>query len=187
MAIITRRRDFVLSSRDGAHGRVTSPGHCGRSSVGAGGWEPVAAGRLDLPSMARRQLPPVAAVISFIDCINRGDTDGLGLLMTDDHEPAVFDEEPLRGKEPNIEAWNGYATAFPDYVIYPRVVAEPGQGQVAVLGHTTGSHLGLSDQEERSCQSSGSPKRRTGACAAGACCCYASKPGSPTGSLRNGG
>src|SRR6266571_7235491 len=149
MAIITRRRDFVLSSRDGAHGRVTSPGHCGRSSVGAGGWEPVAAGRLDLPSMARRQLPPVAAVISFIDCINRGDTDGLGLLMTDDHEPAVFDEEPLRGKEPNIEAWNGYATAFPDYVIYPRVVAEPGQGQVAVLGHTTGSHLGLSDQEER--------------------------------------
>jgi len=99
--------------------------------------------------MARRQLPPVAAVISFIDCINRGDTDGLGLLITDDHEPAVFDEEPLRGKEPNIEAWNGYATAFPDYVIYPRVVAEPGQGQVAVLGHTTGSHLGLSDQEER--------------------------------------
>ncbi len=95
MAIITRRRDFVLSSRDGAHGRVTSPGHCGRSSVGASGWEPVAAGRLDLP-----------------------------------------------------EAWNGYATAFPDYVIYPRVVAEPGQGQVAVLGHTTGSHLGLSDQEE---------------------------------------
>ena len=98
--------------------------------------------------MARRQLPPVAAVISFIDCINRGDIDGLGLLMTDDHELAVFDEEPLRGKEPNIEAWNGYASAFPDYVIYPRVVAEPGQGQVAVLGHTTGSHLGLSDQEE---------------------------------------
>jgi ketosteroid isomerase-like protein len=99
--------------------------------------------------MARRPLPPVAAVISFIDCINRGDIDGLGLLMTDDHELAVFDDEPLCGKAPNIEAWNGYATAFPDYVIYPRVVAEPGQGQVAVLGYTTGSHLGLSDQEER--------------------------------------
>jgi hypothetical protein len=73
--------------------------------------------------MVRRPLPPVAAVISFIDCINRGDIDGLGLLMTDDHELAVFDEEPLCGKAPNIEAWNGYATAFPDYVIYPRVVA----------------------------------------------------------------
>ncbi|SRR6266568_1121181 len=35
--------------------------------------------------MAYRQLPPVAAVVSFIDCINRGDVDGLGMLMTDDH------------------------------------------------------------------------------------------------------
>jgi len=28
-------------------------------------------------------------VISFIDCINRGDTAGLGSLMTDDHELVV--------------------------------------------------------------------------------------------------
>jgi hypothetical protein len=41
--------------------------------------------------MANRQLPAVAAVISFIDCINRGDPDGLGMLMTDDHELIVFD------------------------------------------------------------------------------------------------
>ncbi len=98
--------------------------------------------------MALRQLPPVAAVISFIDCINRGDTAGLGKLMTRDHELAVFDEEPLRGRAANVEAWEGYASAFPGYVIYPHAIAEPRQGQVAVLGHTTGSHLGLSDQEE---------------------------------------
>jgi hypothetical protein len=34
-------------------------------------------------------------------------------------------------------------------VICPRSIAEPGNGQVAVLGHTAGSHLGLSEDEER--------------------------------------
>jgi ketosteroid isomerase-like protein len=99
--------------------------------------------------MAGRQLPPVAAVISFIDRINHGDADGLGALMTGDHELVVFGEQALRGKAANIEAWRGYAAAFPHYVIYPRAIAELSGGRVAVLGHTTGSHLGLSDQEER--------------------------------------
>ena len=93
--------------------------------------------------------PPVAVVISFIDCINRGDADGLGSLMTDDHELDVFEEEQLRGKVLSIEAWRGYISAFPGYVICPRSIAEPGNGQVAVLGHTAGSHLGLSEDEER--------------------------------------
>jgi hypothetical protein len=48
--------------------------------------------------MARKQLPPVAVVISFIDCINRGDADGLGSLMTGDHELVVFDESPCAAK-----------------------------------------------------------------------------------------
>ena len=99
--------------------------------------------------MAGRQLPPVAAVISFIDRINHGDADGLCALMTSDHELVVFAEEALRGRAANVEAWRGYAAAFPHYVIYPRAIAEVGGARVAVLGHTTGSHLGLSDQEER--------------------------------------
>jgi len=99
--------------------------------------------------MSRKRLPPVAAVISFIDCINRGDIDGLSQLMTEDHELVVFDEEGLRGRAGNTQAWAGYAAAYPDYVIYPRAVAEPREGRVAVLGHTTGSHLGLADHEER--------------------------------------
>ena len=99
--------------------------------------------------MSSKRLPPVAAVIGFIDCINRGDIDGLGMLMTEDHELVVFGEEALRGRERNIQAWAGYAAAYPDYVIYPRAVAEPRAGCVAVLGHTTGSHLGLADDEER--------------------------------------
>jgi len=93
-------------------------------------------------------LPPVAAVVSFIDCINRGDVDGLGRLMTEDHALRVFDEAPLVGRAANIEAWRGYTTSFPRYVIYPHRIAER-NGRVAVLGHTTGSHLALPDEAEQ--------------------------------------
>ena len=97
--------------------------------------------------MARQPLPPIAAAIGFIDCINRGDLDGLAELMTDDHRLVVLDEPPLVGRQANREAWNGYFSSFSDYVIYPRHVAGSG-ASVAVLGTTTGSHLGLPDEEE---------------------------------------
>lgn len=97
--------------------------------------------------MAREPKPPVAAVIEFIDCINRGDVAGLGALMTPDHQLLVLDEPPLVGKEANVSAWHGYASSFPEYVIYPHQITER-DGRVAVLGHTTGSHLGLPDNEE---------------------------------------
>jgi ketosteroid isomerase-like protein len=96
----------------------------------------------------RTPLPPVAAVIGFIDAINRGDVDALVALMTPDHRLLVLAEPPLAGREANRGAWNGYVTAFPDYVIYPDHIAHSGD-DVLVLGSTTGSHLGLSDQEER--------------------------------------
>ena len=98
--------------------------------------------------MRQDPLPAVAAVISFIDAINRGDVDRLGELMAEDHHLDVFDEPPLHGREANLEAWHGYAEAFPRYVIYPHRVAEH-DGDVAVLGHTSGSHLGLPDDEEQ--------------------------------------
>ncbi|MFG1708797.1 nuclear transport factor 2 family protein [Nonomuraea sp. M3C6] len=97
--------------------------------------------------MARKPMPPVAAVVGFIDCINRGDVAGLTGLMTEDHHLVVLDESPVVGKEANASAWRGYATSFPEYVIYPHQIAER-NGQVAVLGHTTGSHLALPDDEE---------------------------------------
>ena len=89
----------------------------------------------------------MAAVISFIDCINRGDLDGLTALMADDHALLVLDEEPVIGRSANRDAWHGYFTAFPEYVVYPRQIVGSG-GPVAVLGSTTGSHLGLPDAEE---------------------------------------
>jgi DNA-binding PadR family transcriptional regulator len=95
-----------------------------------------------------RAAPPVAVAVSFIECVNRRDLLGLGHLLAEDHELRVFDEPPLVGRSDNIEAWRGYFTSFPDYTIYPRAIVER-KGRVAVLGHTTGSHLGLPDDEER--------------------------------------
>jgi ketosteroid isomerase-like protein len=98
--------------------------------------------------MARTPLPPVAAVVSFVDAINHGDVDRLGSLMTDDHRLVVLDEAPLTGRAENVEAWRGYASSYPEYVIYPDRFVER-DGHVALLGRTTGSHLGLPDEQER--------------------------------------
>jgi ketosteroid isomerase-like protein len=98
--------------------------------------------------VARTPLPPVAAVVSFIDCINRGDLDGLAALMPEQHTLTVLDEPPLVGRDANVEAWRGYFSSFPGYVISPRAIASQGE-RVAVLGTTTGSHLGLPDDEEQ--------------------------------------
>jgi ketosteroid isomerase-like protein len=97
--------------------------------------------------MARSPLPPLAAVVSFVDCINRGDLDGLVGLMTPDHRLVILDEAPLVGRDANREAWAGYFAAFPQYVIHPRSLVADGP-RVRVVGTTTGSHLGLPDDEE---------------------------------------
>jgi hypothetical protein len=97
----------------------------------------------------RTPLPPVACVLSFLDAINRGDVARLGTLMSPDHRLQVLDEPGLDGRAVNIDAWHGYATSFPDYVIYPDRLIERSDGEVLVLGSTTGSHLGLPDEAER--------------------------------------
>ncbi len=97
--------------------------------------------------MARHPRPPVPVAVSFIDCINRGDIEGLGALMTAEHTLVVFDEAPLVGRTENIAAWRGYFSSYPAYVIYPSQLAVRGT-TVAILGTTTGSHLELSDEDE---------------------------------------
>jgi hypothetical protein len=69
-------------------------------------------------------------------------------LMTPDHRLQIFDESPVVGRDANERAWRGYLESFPNYLIYPHQITDVGRGAVAVLGHTTGSHLGLSDAEE---------------------------------------
>lgn len=100
-----------------------------------------------IAAMARSPLPPLAATVSFIDCVNRTDLAGLTRLLHPDHRLVVFDEPPVTGRDANVEAWRGYFGAFPNYVIYPRVLAADGN-RVTVNGATTGSHLNLPDEEE---------------------------------------
>ncbi len=97
--------------------------------------------------MALGSLQPLAAVVRFIDAINTADLDALGRFMTDDHRLVVLDEVPVEGRAANVEAWRGYFGSFPEYVIHPRQMTVEG-GRVTVVGATTGSHLGLPDQEE---------------------------------------
>ena len=93
-------------------------------------------------------LPAVPLTIAFITAINQGDLAALVSLMTADHRLQIFDESPVVGRDANKRAWTGYLASFPSYVIYPRQIADCGDGIAAVLGHTTGSHLGRSDAEE---------------------------------------
>jgi hypothetical protein len=93
-------------------------------------------------------LPPVALAISFVDQINHRDPDRLAALMSTDHRLEVFGEDPVVGRDATIDAWRGYFAAFPRYVIHPHRIVEQ-EGSVAIVGHTTGSHLGLADDEER--------------------------------------
>jgi hypothetical protein len=91
--------------------------------------------------------PPIAVAISFVDAINRRDLAALGALMTDDHALVVFDEPPLSGRAANVEAWQGYMAAYPTYVIHPHALAVR-DARVAIVGTTSGSHLGLPDEAE---------------------------------------
>jgi ketosteroid isomerase-like protein len=89
----------------------------------------------------------VGAALRFVAAINGNDVDVLAGLMTPDHRMELFDEEPVVGRDACAGAWQGYCGAFPAYVIHPHAVMARA-GQVAVLGHTTGSHLGLPDEVE---------------------------------------
>jgi ketosteroid isomerase-like protein len=92
-------------------------------------------------------MTPRECVLGFIEAINRRDVEHLASLMADHHRLQVLDEAPLEGKSANLDAWRGYMASYPSYVIYPHRIVER-DDVVVVLGHTTGSHLDLADEDE---------------------------------------
>ena len=96
--------------------------------------------------MAEHTKYPLAVAISFIDAINHGDIDRLAALMDKDYSLVIFGKAE-EGRERGIEGWKGYSTAYPNYLIHPHRMVSEGN-KAAILGHTTGSHLGLPDDEE---------------------------------------
>lgn len=93
------------------------------------------------------QTPAEATVRRFIDGINRHESRDLGRMMTPNHSMQVLDGLPLVGRQPNVVNWERYFAANPAYTIHVAKVATRGI-RVAVLGHTTGSHLKLPDAQE---------------------------------------
>lgn len=90
----------------------------------------------------------MAVVIGFIDAINRGDIRRLGSLTALHHTLQVLAGPPLTDWEEIWDAWTSHTSTCPDYVIYPARIIDDGD-TVVVIGSTTGSKFGLSDEEER--------------------------------------
>jgi ketosteroid isomerase-like protein len=89
----------------------------------------------------------IPAAVGFIDAINTADRAAFERLVGDGYYLKVFDEPVEEGRERGIEGMLGYCQSFPRYLIHPTRLAVKGD-VVAVLGFTTGSHLGLPDEEE---------------------------------------
>jgi ketosteroid isomerase-like protein len=51
----------------------------------------------------------------FNECIGRGDTEGLAVLMTDDHVFIDTANRAIHGKERALQAWRGFFERFPGY------------------------------------------------------------------------
>ena len=56
-----------------------------------------------------------SVVLSFNDCINARDLDGLVRMMTEDHRFIDTAGAVVSGKPACTEAWRGFFAAFPDY------------------------------------------------------------------------
>ena len=91
--------------------------------------------------------PDVATVMDFINCINRGDVDGIDALISDRHTLQVFNDAPQFDRYTVIEAWREHLSRFPSYQIHPEAYSV--DNAVAVLGHTTGFYPPGANQFDR--------------------------------------
>jgi ketosteroid isomerase-like protein len=81
-------------------------------------------------------------VMSFNDCINRRDLDGLSSLMTDDHVFVDSANSTIGGKALCLEAWRQFCTAFPDYRNHFERVLSAGS-DVIIIGRSVCSDARL--------------------------------------------
>lgn len=77
---------------------------------------------------------------AWISHVNSQSLEGLESLASDNHTFFVEGESPTVGREWVRSSWNGYFSAYPDYVIYEDELHDR-QDAVYVVGHTTGSHV----------------------------------------------
>jgi ketosteroid isomerase-like protein len=93
------------------------------------------------------QESPLDLAFRFVECINRGDVQGLAELMADDHIFIDLSGEEHRGREALIEDWRSYFSLCPQYMIHLAEAYILGH-TVVLIGRTTGSHTGQPRREE---------------------------------------
>jgi len=86
-------------------------------------------------------------VAEFIDCINQGNAQGVIDLIASDHTFIDIKGHVEKDYERIVRGWNEYFEVYKNYKIYIRQIFEL-DDSIALLGHTTGSHLNLSDEVE---------------------------------------
>jgi len=75
-------------------------------------------------------------VVEFNAQINHRDLDGLGSLMTDDHEFIDSAGGSVLGKAHCLDAWRGFFEQFPDYLNHFTEMNARGD-EVVVVGYST--------------------------------------------------
>ncbi len=89
----------------------------------------------------------VETSLKFIDKINECDIHGVIDLLAPDHTFVDMQGDEIQGKSEVLKAWQNYLESYPDYKIFIREIFNRGE-DIAMIGHTTGSHLQISDVDE---------------------------------------
>ncbi len=84
-----------------------------------------------------------SVALSFIDCINAGNSMGLMALQTENFTLIDYEGNVYQGRD----GWYDYFTDNPEYKIHVRHIITSGTG-VAILGRTTGSHVAPEVEEK---------------------------------------
>lgn len=85
--------------------------------------------------------------LAFISKINQSDIPGVNNMLAPDHVFIDMQGDQVHGKKEMSKAWQNYLENYPDYQIFIRQIFSRGD-EIAVIGHTTGSHLQLDDVDE---------------------------------------
>jgi ketosteroid isomerase-like protein len=78
-----------------------------------------------------------------VDRINARDPEGLMALQTDDFTFIDYSGEVDIGRN----GWHDYFSSYPEYIIHVEKLITSGNG-VAIIGHTTGCHVGPKVEEK---------------------------------------
>lgn len=89
----------------------------------------------------------LTTITEFIERINHGDAQGVADKIASDHTFIDVNGDIEKDYERIVSGWKDYLETNKNYKIYIRQIFEM-DDSIALLGHTIGSHLNLSDEVE---------------------------------------